>query len=184
MADPGGAARLRALRRTGFGLGHERQREPRRPGPCPRRRIHLMPPLAPTSPVGPSGDDDAGYSTQHRTRPQTVGYAQTDSPGGWRARSNAATSSARRPAARSSRTRCSGPHATRRPRGSGTSATGASPSAEATSPPSSDRTPSRPSSPTSSRSSADSAPTGAARRLRLARAPGQQLGTCARRAKR
>jgi epoxide hydrolase len=44
--------------------------------------IHLMPPLAPTSPVGPPGDDDAGYSTQHRTRPQTVGYALTDSPAG------------------------------------------------------------------------------------------------------
>jgi pimeloyl-ACP methyl ester carboxylesterase len=44
--------------------------------------IHLMPPLAPTSPVGPPSDDDAGYSTQHRTRPQTVGYALTDSPAG------------------------------------------------------------------------------------------------------
>jgi hypothetical protein len=33
--------------------------------------IHLMPPLAPTA--GRQGDEDAGYSTQQRTRPQTVG---------------------------------------------------------------------------------------------------------------
>jgi len=43
--------------------------------------IHLMPPLAPTT-AGRQADDDAGYSTQHRTRPQTVGYALTDSPAG------------------------------------------------------------------------------------------------------
>jgi epoxide hydrolase len=42
--------------------------------------IHLMPPLAPTAAA--QGDDDAGYSTQQRTRPQTVGYALTDSPAG------------------------------------------------------------------------------------------------------
>ena len=39
-----------------------------------------MPPLAPTAAA--QGDDDAGYSTQQRTRPQTVGYALTDSPTG------------------------------------------------------------------------------------------------------
>jgi pimeloyl-ACP methyl ester carboxylesterase len=44
--------------------------------------IHLMPPLAPTAAAGRQADDDAGYSTQHRTRPQTVGYALTDSPAG------------------------------------------------------------------------------------------------------
>jgi pimeloyl-ACP methyl ester carboxylesterase len=44
--------------------------------------IHLMPPLAPTSAATRQADDDAGYSTQHRTRPQTVGYALTDSPAG------------------------------------------------------------------------------------------------------
>ena len=44
--------------------------------------IHLMPPLAPTTAAGRQADDDAGYSTQHRTRPQTVGYALTDSPAG------------------------------------------------------------------------------------------------------
>jgi pimeloyl-ACP methyl ester carboxylesterase len=42
--------------------------------------IQLMPPLAPTAAT--QGDADAGYSTQHRTRPQTVGYALTDSPAG------------------------------------------------------------------------------------------------------
>ena len=42
--------------------------------------IHLMPPLAPTTVR--QADDDAGYSTQNRTRPQTVGYALTDSPAG------------------------------------------------------------------------------------------------------
>jgi pimeloyl-ACP methyl ester carboxylesterase len=44
--------------------------------------VHLMPPLAPIAAAGRQGDDDAGYSTQHRTRPQTVGYALTDSPAG------------------------------------------------------------------------------------------------------
>ena len=44
--------------------------------------IHLMPPLAPTATMGRQADDDTGYSTQHRTRPQTVGYALTDSPAG------------------------------------------------------------------------------------------------------
>lgn len=44
--------------------------------------IHLMPPLAPTTARGRQVDEDAGYSTQQRTRPQTVGYALTDSPAG------------------------------------------------------------------------------------------------------
>jgi pimeloyl-ACP methyl ester carboxylesterase len=44
--------------------------------------IHLMPPLAPTSAAARQADADAGYSTQQRTRPQTVGYALTDSPAG------------------------------------------------------------------------------------------------------
>jgi pimeloyl-ACP methyl ester carboxylesterase len=43
--------------------------------------IHLMPALAPTT-AGRQADDDTGYSTQQRTRPQTVGYALTDSPAG------------------------------------------------------------------------------------------------------
>jgi pimeloyl-ACP methyl ester carboxylesterase len=43
---------------------------------------HLMPPLAPTAAAGRQADDDSGYSTQQRTRPQTVGYALTDSPAG------------------------------------------------------------------------------------------------------
>ena len=34
--------------------------------------IHLMPPLAPTGATGRQADDDVGYSTKHRTRPQTV----------------------------------------------------------------------------------------------------------------
>lgn len=55
--------------------------------------IHLMPPLAPptTDPPTPSeqaaldamaasAHNDAGYSTEQRTRPQTIGYALTDSP--------------------------------------------------------------------------------------------------------
>jgi pimeloyl-ACP methyl ester carboxylesterase len=43
--------------------------------------IHLMPPLVPTTAAARQADDDAGYSTQQRTRPQTVGYALADSPG-------------------------------------------------------------------------------------------------------
>jgi epoxide hydrolase len=58
--------------------------------------IHLMPPLAPPDPatfsdltasergaldaLRRSAENDAGYSTEHRTRPQTIGYALTDSP--------------------------------------------------------------------------------------------------------
>jgi len=44
--------------------------------------IHLMPPLAPTGSATRQADDDAGYSTQQRTRPQTIGYALVDSPVG------------------------------------------------------------------------------------------------------
>jgi epoxide hydrolase len=44
--------------------------------------IHVMPPLAPSTTAGRQADDDAGYSTQQRTRPQTIGYALTDSPAG------------------------------------------------------------------------------------------------------
>jgi pimeloyl-ACP methyl ester carboxylesterase len=57
--------------------------------------IHLMPPLAPPTADAPTPGEhaaletmaalaqhDAGYSTQQRTRPQTVGYALTDSPAG------------------------------------------------------------------------------------------------------
>jgi pimeloyl-ACP methyl ester carboxylesterase len=42
----------------------------------------LMPPLVPTTAAGRQPDDDSGYSAQQRTRPQTVGYALTDSPAG------------------------------------------------------------------------------------------------------
>jgi pimeloyl-ACP methyl ester carboxylesterase len=60
--------------------------------------IHLMPPLAPPDPATlgsltdreqdavdaakRGGAQDSGYSTLHRTRPQTIGYALTDSPAG------------------------------------------------------------------------------------------------------
>jgi epoxide hydrolase len=60
--------------------------------------IHLMPPLAPPDPatgsdltereraaldaIAGSADRDAGYSTEHRTRPQTIGYSLVDSPAG------------------------------------------------------------------------------------------------------
>jgi pimeloyl-ACP methyl ester carboxylesterase len=60
--------------------------------------IHLMPPLAPPDPATAghltdreqaaidamrrSAHDDSGYSTEHRTRPQTIGYALADSPAG------------------------------------------------------------------------------------------------------
>ena len=48
--------------------------------------IHLMPPLAPRPATLVAGReqraDEAGYSTMHRTRPQTIGYALTDSPAG------------------------------------------------------------------------------------------------------
>jgi pimeloyl-ACP methyl ester carboxylesterase len=58
--------------------------------------VHLMPPLAPPDPDTLTGltereqsaldalrrgaDNDSGYSTEHRTRPQTIGYALVDSP--------------------------------------------------------------------------------------------------------
>jgi hypothetical protein len=57
-----------------------------------------MPPLAPPDPatlgdltdqekdaldaMSRGGSQDSGYSTMHRTRPQTIGYALTDSPAG------------------------------------------------------------------------------------------------------
>ena len=60
--------------------------------------VHLMPPLAPPDPatlgdltdqelqtlgaMKHSAQDDSGYSIMHRTRPQTIGYALTDSPVG------------------------------------------------------------------------------------------------------
>lgn len=60
--------------------------------------IHLMPPLVPPDAatlddlseserealeaLGRRGEDDAGYSIEQRTRPQTIGYALTDSPVG------------------------------------------------------------------------------------------------------
>ncbi len=44
--------------------------------------IHLMPPLAPTGSAGRQDTEDVGYATEHRTRPQTIGYALTDSPAG------------------------------------------------------------------------------------------------------
>jgi pimeloyl-ACP methyl ester carboxylesterase len=57
--------------------------------------IHLMPPLVPPIADAPtpreqaaldalaaSARHDAGYSTEHRTRPQTIGYALADSPAG------------------------------------------------------------------------------------------------------
>jgi epoxide hydrolase len=49
--------------------------------------IHLMPPLVPplasTQVTGrEQRADEAGYSTQQRTRPQTIGYSLTDSPAG------------------------------------------------------------------------------------------------------
>ncbi len=58
--------------------------------------IHLMPPLAPPDPstfgdltdaeqktldtIKQGAENDSGYSTMHRTRPQTIGYTLTDSP--------------------------------------------------------------------------------------------------------
>jgi pimeloyl-ACP methyl ester carboxylesterase len=48
--------------------------------------IHLMPPLVPPVPGTRARReqraDEAGYSTQQRTRPQTIGYSLTDSPAG------------------------------------------------------------------------------------------------------
>jgi pimeloyl-ACP methyl ester carboxylesterase len=59
--------------------------------------IHLVPPLAPPDPatfgtltmrerealasLRHSAEHDSGYSTEHATRPQTIGYALVDSPG-------------------------------------------------------------------------------------------------------
>ena len=58
--------------------------------------VHLAPPLAPPDPatfdeltegersaleaLQRSADQDSGYSTEHATRPQTIGYALVDSP--------------------------------------------------------------------------------------------------------
>jgi pimeloyl-ACP methyl ester carboxylesterase len=58
--------------------------------------LHLMPPLAPPDPatfndltekelsalesLRHSGESDSGYSTEHATRPQTIGYALVNSP--------------------------------------------------------------------------------------------------------
>jgi pimeloyl-ACP methyl ester carboxylesterase len=58
--------------------------------------VHLMPPLAPPDPADDlteqersaldalqqGAESDSGYSTEHRTRPQTIGYALADSPVG------------------------------------------------------------------------------------------------------
>jgi pimeloyl-ACP methyl ester carboxylesterase len=60
--------------------------------------IHLMPPLAPADPaarddltareqaardaIRHSAAQDSGYSAEHRTRPQTIGYSLVDSPTG------------------------------------------------------------------------------------------------------
>lgn len=60
--------------------------------------IHLAPPLVPPDPAAPdevtpreqaaldamarSRANDSGYSTEHRTRPQTIGYSLVDSPAG------------------------------------------------------------------------------------------------------
>ena len=47
--------------------------------------VHLVPPLAPPLPGTVRNDrrpQDAGYSTQQRTRPQTIGYSLVDSPAG------------------------------------------------------------------------------------------------------
>ena len=60
--------------------------------------IHLVPPLAPPDPataadrtpreraaldaMAARAENDAGYSTEHRTRPQTIGYSLVDSPAG------------------------------------------------------------------------------------------------------
>ena len=94
-----GTARLRALRRAGRRLGHERLREPRAAGPRSRRRAstscrrwrHPTQRRSTTSPR-PSGrrstrcdhaeEWDSGYSAEHATRPQTVGYGLVDSPAG------------------------------------------------------------------------------------------------------
>jgi len=47
--------------------------------------VHLVPPLAPPLPGTVRSDgkpEEAGYSTQQRTRPQTIGYSLVDSPAG------------------------------------------------------------------------------------------------------
>jgi epoxide hydrolase len=48
--------------------------------------IHLMPPLVPSQRARDDSGGESGYSTEQRTRPQTVGYGLTDSPvalAGW-----------------------------------------------------------------------------------------------------
>ena len=47
--------------------------------------VHLVPPLAPPLPGKTRSErraDESGYSTQQRTRPQTIGYSLVDSPAG------------------------------------------------------------------------------------------------------
>ena len=89
-------ARLRALRCGGRRLGHEHQRErwPARPRSC---RGHPPDPAARAPDPETFGDLtereraalaslehsaewDSGYSQEHATRPQTIGYALVDSP--------------------------------------------------------------------------------------------------------
>ena len=48
--------------------------------------VHLVPPLVPGAQVRGDTGEESGYSTEQRTRPQTVGYGLTDSPtalAGW-----------------------------------------------------------------------------------------------------
>ena len=86
----------RALRRRGQRLGHQRQRQPGQQDPAHVAGIHLIPPLARPDPATFGDLTDAeraamasldhsaagtpGYSAEHATRPQTIGYGLVDSP--------------------------------------------------------------------------------------------------------
>ena len=98
MGGADGAARLRALRRRGKRLGHHGEHAR---SACSDREhvagIHLVPPLAPPDPAtldrphrsgaarrsttsSATAEWESGYSREHATRPQTIGYALVDSP--------------------------------------------------------------------------------------------------------
>jgi epoxide hydrolase len=66
--------------------------------------IHLMPPLAPTTTAGRQADDDAGYSTQHRTRRKRSATRSPTRPPGLRPGSGRSLTPGRTRAHRSPRT--------------------------------------------------------------------------------
>jgi pimeloyl-ACP methyl ester carboxylesterase len=96
LGHPDGPARLLAVRSQGGDWGTSISTLLARHDPQHVAGIHLTPPLAPPDPatfgdlteaerstlasLEHSAEWDSGYSKEHSTRPQTIGYALTDSP--------------------------------------------------------------------------------------------------------